>query len=374
MNKAYYIVNIFLIPFLFLIYSCNKTQFREASNGQLYKKGVITKKQSELIFTRSKVFPNKTQVSIAIIKNGIATFYGIKREKDSIITFDNQNSVFEIGSISKVFTSTLLANFVIDSKLKLDCKINNYIKTSIRNNIQISFKELANHTSGLPRLPSNLTIALFRDSENPYKKYNEDKIKEYLSERLKLKQKPGIKYQYSNLGVGILGYSLSKMENTSYQELLQNKIFLKYGMTNSTTNRNDISDLLVKGLNQEGKEVSNWDLASLVSAGGILSTVNDLSKFAVAQFDSSNKELNLTRVKTFSAKGDRDIGLGWFIKKKEKGNYWYWHTGGMGGYRSFIIIDTMNKNGVIVLSNVSTFNKEKSNIDELCLELMETLS
>ncbi len=97
-------------------------------------------------------------------------FYGIKRVNDSIITIDNHNSVSEIGSITKVFTSILLSNFVIDKKIELDDKINNYINISLKNNTKISFKQLANHTSGLPRLPSNLNLALV-NPENPYQEY-----------------------------------------------------------------------------------------------------------------------------------------------------------------------------------------------------------
>ena len=103
-----------------------------AYNNLPVQDNIITKKQSDLIFEKSKVFPNQTQISIGIIENGDIKFYGIKRVNDSIIYIDNHKSVFEIGSITKVFTSTLLSNFVIDKKIKLDNKINNYINISLK--------------------------------------------------------------------------------------------------------------------------------------------------------------------------------------------------------------------------------------------------
>src|SRR5690606_26358709 len=118
-------------------------------------------------------------------------------------------------------------------------------------------------------------------------------------------------YQYSNLGAGLLGYTLCKIDNNTYEDLLQKKIFSKYDMQNSTAEINKIKGNLVKGLNNEGKEVPNWELSILAGAGGIFSTVEDLSHFAVSQFDYSNKELKLTREKTFEINDNVDIGLGW---------------------------------------------------------------
>jgi len=92
------------------------------------KNGLITKEQSEIIFESTKKFPNNTQISIAIINNGEICYYGINKENDTISTVESQKSIFEIGSISKVFTSTLLANFVIDGKVKLNENINEYLK------------------------------------------------------------------------------------------------------------------------------------------------------------------------------------------------------------------------------------------------------
>ena len=339
-------------------------------NNLSIKNSLTTSDQSEIIFENTKIFPNNTQLSIAIISNGKVRYYGIKKESDTISTIDNQKSIFEIGSISKVFTSTLLANFVIDGKVKLLDNINDYLKAPIKNSTKISFIDLANHTSGLPRLPSNLDLTNV-DPENPYKEYKEKELEDYVTNQLELSNKG--KYQYSNLGAGLVGYTLSKIENDTYENLLQHKIFSKYEMQNSTTDITTIKGNLVKGLNNEGIEVPNWDLAVLAGAGAIFSTLEDLSKFAISQFEDKNKELELTRVKTFELDENMDIGLGWHLLKNKSDNLWYFHNGGTGGYSSAMVLEENSKNGIIILSNVSAFNPNRGNIDKLCFELMKTV-
>ncbi|MDC3220170.1 beta-lactamase family protein, partial [Saprospiraceae bacterium] len=151
------------------------------------------------------------------------------------------------------------------------------------------------------------------------------------------------------------------------------KIFSKYDMQNSTTDITAIKGNLVKGLNNEGIEVPNWEFSVLAGAGAIYSTVEDLSQFAISQFDFSNKELKLTRVKSFELNENMDIGLGWHILKSQSENLWYWHNGGTGGYSSSMVIEEKSKNGIIILSNVSAFNPNMGNVDRLCFELMKTL-
>ncbi|WP_291858555.1 beta-lactamase family protein [Marinilabilia sp.] len=339
-------------------------------NNLSVKDRLITQEQSKIILGNTSVFPNNSQISIAIINNGKVSYYGIIKEGDTISTIDNQKSVFEIGSISKIFTSTLLASFVIDGNIKLNETINDYLKTPLNNSTEITFVSLANHTSGLPRLPANLDLTKV-NPKNPYKEYKEKELKEYLTKQLEVSNSG--EYQYSNLGTGLLGYTLCKINNDAYEDLLQKKVFSKYDMQNSTAEIDKIKGNLVKGLNNEGKKVPNWELSILAGAGGIFSTVEDLSHFAVSQFDYSNKELKLTREKTFEINDNMDIGLGWHILKSQSDNLWYWHNGGTGGYSSSMVIDENSKNGIIILSNVSAFNPNMGNIDKLSFELMKTL-
>ncbi|PCJ65295.1 MAG: penicillin-binding protein [Bacteroidetes bacterium] len=355
-----------------LLFSCSSGQVKTATNGLEDSSVQITLEQSELIFEQVKSFPNGTELSIAIIDKGKVKFIGIKRTNDTIQLTENHQNLFEIGSISKVFTATLLANFVIAEKLNLDDAFQDYVDFTIKVKDKISFKELANHTSGLPRLPSNLNL-LTVDQNNPYKEYDSKKLTEYLTDEIELKQESGTKYEYSNLGAGILGYELGEISKSTYEKLLQENIFTKYKMLNSTSKRSNVENKLVNGLNPNGEITSNWDFDALAGGGAILSTVEDLSKFALAQFDTKNKELTLTQQPTFKVNDNMSIGLAWHILNRENGNELIWHNGGTGGYTSSMALDVKHKNGIIILSNVSAFNKKTGNIDQLAFGLIKTL-
>ncbi len=139
-------------------------------------------------------------------------------------------------------------------------------------------------------------------------------------------------------------------------------------MTNSFVGSKQVKSRLVKGLDESGKEVVNWDFDVLVGAGGILSNVTDMSKFVNAQFQASNKELALTRVSTFTVNEKMKMGLGWVILKSKANKDIYFHDGGTGGYTSSMVMNMENKNSVIILSNVSS-----ADLDATCTKLLESL-
>ncbi|MFV8282841.1 serine hydrolase [Christiangramia marina] len=329
------------------------------------------KEIAESIFLKAQDFPNNTQLSIAVIENGETSFYGIKRENDSIKEYKNQDKVFEIGSITKVFTSTVFASLVVSGNLKLDDTINSFYPFDLNNNTILTFKSLANHTSGLPRLPENLDLS---NEINPYKDYGNREIEDYLKNYLKIENDSTNSYNYSNLGAGLLGYTLGITQKSSFQTLLKRHIFDEYKMNNSYTDSRNLDGSLIKGLDQNGKEVKNWDFDALFGGGGILSTTEDLSKFAKAQFNPDNFELELTRKPTFTIDDRMKIGLGWHIIKSKNDIDLYWHNGGTAGYSSSIIIEPKNHFAVIILSNVSAFNSTMRNIDDLAFELAKNLN
>ena len=356
MRKAILLFSIFI-----LTYCTGSCQTNKPTDAQL-----------RLIYGYSNALPVGTQFAVGLIENGETKFYGIIRQGDSAVYLDNRNAVFEIGSISKVFTSTLLANLALEGKLNLDDNINNYIDWTLNDKAKITFKQLASHTSGLPRMPTNFREVSELSPENPYKYYTEEKLKTYVTEQMYLTKGKKRKYNYSNVGAGLLGYVLTEIEGKPYKSILLEKVLFKYGMTSTTTNRALFDNRLVKGLDANGQEVSNWDLGALVGAGGILSTVEDLSKFAKAQFNPDNRELAMTRERVADASWKMDIGLGWHIINS-KSDPFVWHNGGTLGYKSSMAVHAEKKSAVIVLSNASAFNKKSNNIDGLCFDLMKTL-
>ena len=223
-------------------------------------------------------------------------------------------------------------------------------------------------------MPNNFSNSSKKDPLNPYSNYTLNEFKSYLSDSLKINTNSIGKFQYSNLGVALLGYTLSKVDKSDYKSMFDSYIFRKYEMNNTTFDREKINSLLVMGLNNEGDELPNWDLKIFGPAGGVLSNVKDLSKYAVANFDKTNKELLLSRNKTFKINKKRSVGLGWFILKSSSNKKRvYTHSGNTSGYSSFIGINTYNKNGIILLSNVSGFNPNLEKLNTLGFKLLKNL-
>jgi CubicO group peptidase (beta-lactamase class C family) len=330
----------------------------------------LTAAQTDSLYRILKFVPNETHVAVAKIKNGEVSYYGVIKEHDTLTYEQNHSNFFEIGSITGVFTSTILAEYMVTGKLNQESTISPYIKFPFYNNLDFKFVELANHTSGLLPRPSNMQMVMSQSKFNPYKNYDEDKFKKDLMQEVNLKREWGTKIFHSDFGVGLLAYALQQYAGKNYEELVQ-EVFKRYGMKNSTTIKSKIEGSLISGRNQAGGPAVNWDMNALIGAGGIYSSVEELTQFALAQFDSANTALRITRTQTFSESKTKSIGLGWNILKRESG-VWYWQNGGTGGYTASMIIDPIKRNGVIVLSNISLFTYERT-ADELCIALMKTL-
>ena len=338
----------------------NSTQTGETTLDELHG---FPEEIRSIIFAKTKDLPNQARLSIAIIQNGEVKNYGVKKFENKILPDENHRNLYEIGSITKVFTASVLASLVQENELGLKEEINSYFDFQFNNGRKITFESLSNHTSGLPRLPENLDLSLTR---NPYESYGKKELEVYLKDLMGQK-KDTITYAYSNLGAGLLGYTLGLSQNTTFQILLQKRIFDKYGMDQSYTSSENLGDRLIQGLDIQGKEVPNWDFDVMFGGGGMISSTEDLSKFVSAQFNSKNLELKLTRQATHQLNQNSSVGLGWHILTSKNKINTYWHNGGTGGYSSCIVLNVDQEKAVIVLSNVFGINQT---IDELSFELL----
>jgi len=148
---------------------------------------LLDSSQAQVVFSYAKHFPNETQLSICIIKGDSEKYIGILRRNDSLVYIENSDSVFEIGSITKTFTGTMLAKLVYDGRVDLNEPIRNILplplNQSSRNGHEITLVHLADHTSGLPFEPDNVkgnTEHPF-DPYCPYQYYGVKRLYEYLS-------------------------------------------------------------------------------------------------------------------------------------------------------------------------------------------------
>ncbi len=318
-------------------------------------------------------FPNGAEISMAAVQNGEITYLGVRREHDSLVLIDNQHRVYEIGSISKVLTSAMAAQLANEGKLDLKTPADAYLPYEIAAQATITPLQLANHTSGLPRLPSNMMLYAVTHPSNPYKTYGEQKLKAYLSKKVELDNTPGTTYAYSNLGAGLLGYLLTQIEGDSYENLMQSRVCTPLGMAHTTTDQGKIKDLLVPGLQANGTPTSNWDLNVLAGAGGILSCADDMSKFMISQLDTTNSAWQLQQEKTFTVSDNMDLAMAWHILHTGSGHKWYWHNGGTGGYRTSLTIDPGNQIAGLVFTNVSPEHSASGLVDQLNYALLRKL-
>ncbi len=268
----------------------------------------------------------------------------------------DRNTVFEIGSITKVFTSTLLSDMVERGEVELDDPISKYLPKNVRvptrAGREITLADLATQTSGLPRLPTNLRPATVA---NPYSDYTAEKLYEFLA-TYTLARDIGSQYEYSNLGVGLLGHVLSLAGKKSYETLLEERVLRPLGMTDTRiTLTPSMETRMAQGFNAQGDPMSRWDFIALGAAGALRSTANDMASFLIATLDSAATPLGpvLERTQVFRHAADRpgnSIGLGWHIVDLF-GTTITWHNGGTGGYRAFIGFDDARDRGIVILSN-----------------------
>lgn len=360
--------------YLFVLAGCSSVSDPENAIYSLTAEEAVTAEQAERIGDALSLYPPDTQFAIALIEDSTARYYGAIRVADTLKNTRNSDAVFEIGSISKVFTSSLLAHASVDGTVDPDESVRHYLDFAMKDSVDFTFTQLSNHTSGLPRLQPGFLWNMLLNSDNPYAYFGDEDLVTYLTEDVELDSKPGEEHVYSNLGAGLLGYTLEQAGGATYGELLNRHIFDPLGMTRSTTFQADIKEYLVPGLDKRGRETSNWDLNALAGAGAIYSTVRDLSRFALANFDPTNEVYSLQRQTTFSNEEGTEVAMGWFISTRNSGERWYWHNGGTGGYRTSMVLDPENHRSVIVLSNISAGHSEAAEIDRLGFDLMGSLS
>lgn len=268
----------------------------------------------------------------------------------------NEHTVYEIGSITKVFTAILLAQQVLEGKMKVDDPVQKYLPAVTipkRNGAEITLGNLSDHTSGLPRMPSNFAP---KDPANPFADYTVGQLYSFLS-GYELTRDIGSAYEYSNLAQGLLGDVLSVNTGTSYEDLMLKRIASPLNMNETRITLDEtMQENLAEGYSNY-VAVKNWDIPTLAGAGAIRSSAHDMLIFLSANLGlkktSLKKAMDMTHQVRHDKAGDMRVGLAWHIAKGKNGDV-IWHNGGTGGYRTFAGFVKETSTGIVVLTNSTT--------------------
>ena len=304
-------------------------------------------------------------------KDGSKEFYSAGKLKAGATKKVDENTIFEIASISKVFTTLLMAQMEEQGDLKFSDHAQSFLPAGVTMPVKegipnrsgetpithITLEHLATHTSGLPKMPGNFHP---KDPFNPYADYTFQQMYDFLSS-CDLKGEIG-RPVYSNLGMGLLGHILELKAGKSYEELLIVRICEPLGMISTTTKPRPQDAARVAGAHVGTTPVSAWDIPTLTGCGDINSTVKDMLIFAAANMGQIDTPLAKTmrrchapRVTSVNNLGNVPqspmiIRLGWHAQGRP-GREIIFHNGGTGGFASFMGFRPDTGEGMVILSN-----------------------
>jgi CubicO group peptidase (beta-lactamase class C family) len=311
-------------------------------------------------------------LSIGVYKDGQTFNYNYGETAKGNRTLPDSTTIFEIGSITKTFTATLLAYYVEKSKISLNDPIVKYLPDSVagNKNLQdITVQMLSNHTSGLSGLPDNIFTGSAEDLLNPYKTYTDAKLFSYLR-RCNLNSKPGEQYAYSNMAVGLLGVILERVSGLSYEQMVTKVICDPLRMKHTAQHiPKELSKKVASVYNEVGQQVPLWDFEALAAAGCVRSTIHDLLLYARHHMQNCNNELCKAMQLTHNVTNEKEIrvGLGWHYTRNKESNT-LWHNGGTGGSSSFLAFNQDKQTAVVILSNSA------ESVDDIGYKLLELIS
>ncbi len=301
---------------------------------------------------------NPPAVSAAVLKAGAVISVHTGALSSTATTPPDSRTLYEIGSISKVFTALLLADAVVRGEVTLDTTIGDLLPDDVTlpDNAEkrITLAMLATHTSGLPRIPAELPADDYRD---PYAGYGDAELWATLR-RVTLDYPPGTKSGYSNLAAGLLGTLLARNARTTYAALLEARITGPLGMKDTVVKlRDELRPRFAPPTTSTGKPWTPWEFKALAGAGGIRSTLADMTIFATAILQPPSTPLgqaiDLAWKKQDIAASLSPGGqaLGWMIAGDGKTR---WHNGMTGGFHAALFVHREFAIATLVLSNRST--------------------
>jgi CubicO group peptidase (beta-lactamase class C family) len=276
----------------------------------------------------------------------------------------NGDTIFEIGSVTKTFTTLLLQDAAVHGEVNLEDSISNYLPKSVRcpayGGKEITLLQLATHTSGLPEFPNNLSPG---DGNQAYSRYTAEQLYNFLS-GFTLMREPGTRWEYSNVGVALLAHILTLKTGTDYESLVMERICRPLKMESTRiTLTDEMKSRLARGHDPSGAPLPGQKFSVMNGASGLHSTANDLLKYVSANLalgpnhSSLAPLMKLTQAPRSSAPPKHNItAMDWLDHGNEQppGMRLLGHGGATTGYTAFIGFDPDRRRGVVVLLNQQT--------------------
>jgi len=265
------------------------------------------------------------------------------------------DTLFQIGSLTKLLTTLLLADMVQRGEVKVEDPASKYLPPGMKMpqlSRPITLLDLATHRSGLPAMPTNFDLA---GQPDPYEAYSVEQLQQFLASYT-LPREPGEKSEYSNFAVALLGRLLAQRAQLDYETLLKQRVLKPLGMNDTTLSLTpEQSKRLAQGHDRYLQPVRTWYLKTLPASGSLFSSANDLMALLSAHLGYDNTPLRAAmeyqRATRHPAKASQ--ALGWGVRIRGD-NQAFGHDGSKEGYRSAIFLNPQARTGVVVLTNTHT--------------------
>lgn len=323
-------------------------------------------------FSALTKLPKNTEISIGIFNNGLIEKYGFILKNGELQPINNSHKLFEIGSITKVFT-TLSALKILNRKgIAIDRSITSFAPELTAPAVTpITFQHLMTHTAGFPKMPNNFIWSVLKRPGDPFLHYTEKQMFSYLNKQFTPKTIGT--FQYSNLGMGLLAYLVSNIAQKSLANIYSQEVFLPLEMPHSSLGIQEKQYKLVASKkNGKGLPKNTWQFSAVTAgAGALYSNIDDLSLFltTVIHRNSSDTILNqsLSQMEMLQYQIDTTsaMGLGWRMQLGIP-NIFY-HGGITYGFKSLLAFNHDTQQGIIILTNAKGLSrKENTILKEVC--------
>ena len=348
-----------LFTFLFSIVFFENTFSQEKNLDNIILKVI---QNNGLKFLKNK---NINSVSIGIYKdNQFYTEHFGEIEKGKGIP-PNDETIYEIGSVTKTVTGYLAANATLEGIIKLEDDIRLYLKGDYSNleynGKPITIENLLTHTSGLPMfLPLKMNGVFEKLNESTpenyleiEKSYDKEKFLEDLK-TISITTEPGTNYAYSNVGAELMGYILETVYKKNIDDLLKEGFYSKYKMLNTGIKLDSIQkEKLVRGYWMDNEVQSPNQFNSLWgTAGGMKMTIMDMLRYTKLQLNSKNQIISESHKALFEVRSPLQIAYYWRIWEDVHGTS-YNHHGGTSGTQNWVYIFPKYNLGISIMTNQS---------------------